>query len=352
MMRRGHKDIGTWIFALSLVMVGLVMPGRAQTNYGAVRGLVSDSQGSVLPNASVSLMNEQTKVVRKSVTNGGGEYLFTALDPGTYTVTISAPAFSKMQQNGILVSIGNTSTVDAKLKTGDVTQQVVVSGEASPLIDTASASEGQTFNTQKLQDLPNLGRNPFVFEKLDNNATPTGDPRFVRAEDQSGTTSISVAGAPVGSTGGANAANNYVVDGIPVSTSAGGATFIPSLEAISDAKVEADTYDAEVGRSGGGVFNTTLKSGSSSYHGTLYGETRQTNWAANAWSNNLVGIQRPDSTTYLYAGAFGGPLPFSHKIKPLDNTFFWISEEGYRQAQPYTSSTSSYVPTHAGRAFG
>ncbi len=348
MMRRGHKDIGTWIFALSLVMVGLVMPGRAQTNYGAVRGLVSDSQGSVLPNASVSLMNEQTKVVRKSVTNGGGEYLFTALDPGTYTVTISAPAFSKMQQNGILVSIGNTSTVDAKLKTGDVTQQVVVSGEASPLIDTASASEGQTFNTQKLQDLPNLGRNPFVFEKLDNNATPTGDPRFVRAEDQSGTTSISVAGAPVGSTGGANAANNYVVDGIPVSTSAGGATFIPSLEAISDAKVEADTYDAEVGRSGGGVFNTTLKSGSSSYHGTLYGETRQTNWAANAWSNNLVGIQRPDSTTYLYAGAFGGPLPFSHKIKPLDNTFFWISEEGYRQAQPYTSSTSSYyLPTPA-----
>ena len=109
MMRRGHKDIGTWIFALSLVMVGLVMPGRAQTNYGAVRGLVSDSQGSVLPNASVSLMNEQTKVVRKSVTNGGGEYLFTALDPGTYTVTISAPAFSKMQQNGILVSIGNTT---------------------------------------------------------------------------------------------------------------------------------------------------------------------------------------------------------------------------------------------------
>ena len=278
----------------------------------------------------------------------GGEYLFTALDPGTYTVTISAPGFNKMQQNGILVGIGKTHTVDAKLKTGDVTQQVVVNGEAAPLIDTASASEGQTFNTQKLQDLPNLGRNPFVFEKLDNNATPTGDPRFVRAEDQSGTTSVSVAGAPIGSTGGANAANNYVVDGIPVSTSAGGATFIPSLEAISDAKVEADTYDAEVGRSGGGVFNTTLKSGSSSYHGTLYGETRQTNWAANAWSNNLVGIQRPDSTTYLYAGAFGGPLPFSHKFKPLDNTFFWITEEGYRQAQPYTSSTSSYyLPTPA-----
>jgi hypothetical protein len=284
--------------------------------------------------------------MRKTVTNSGGEYLFTALDPGSYSVTITAPGFGKMQQTAIVVSIGNTNTVDATLKAGDVTQEVVVAGDTEPLIDTATASEGQTFDTQKLQDLPNLGRNPFVFEKLDNNATPTGDPRFVRAEDQSGTTSISVAGAPVGSAAGPNAANNYVVDGIPVSTSAGGATFIPSLEAISDAKVEVDTYDAEVGRSGGGVFNSTLKSGSSGYHGTLYGETRQTNWVANAWSNKLVGTPRPDSTTYLYAGAFGGPLPFSHKFRALDNTFFWVTEEGYRQAQPYTSSTNSYyLPT-------
>ncbi len=263
MMRIGHNGIGKVLLSLCLSIAGLTVPAIAQTNYGAIRGLVSDAQSSVLPNASVTVTNEQTHIVRKSVTNTGGEYLFTALDPGTYTITITAPGFSKMQQTSVIVSIGNTSTVDATLKTGDVTEQVVVSGEAEPLIDTATASEGQTFDVQKLQDLPNLGRNPFVFEKLDNNATPTGDPRFVRAEDQSGTTSVSVGGAPVGSTSGANAANNYVVDGIPVSTSAGGATFIPSLEAISDAKVEADTYDAEVGRSGGGVFNSTLKSGSS-----------------------------------------------------------------------------------------
>ena len=342
MTRYLHLDAFRWIFIFCFLVAASIGLVKAQTNYGAIRGLVSDPQGSVLPGASVSLLNEQTRVGRSSVTNTGGEYLFTAIDPGTYTVTITAPGFSKLQQKGVVVGIGTTHTVDAALRTGDITQQVVVNGEAAPLIDTATASEGQTFDTQKLQDLPNLGRNPFVFEKLDNNATPTGDPRFVRAEDQSGTTGISVAGAPIGSTSGANAANNYVVDGIPVSTSAGGATFIPSLEAISDAKVEADTYDSEVGRSGGGVFNTTLKSGSSGYHGTLYGETRQTNWAANAWSNKLVGIARPDSTTYLYAGAFGGPLPLSHKFKPLDNTFFWVTEEGYRQAQPYTSSTSSY----------
>ncbi|HEY1648762.1 MAG TPA: TonB-dependent receptor [Terracidiphilus sp.] len=337
-----------WILNLCIFVAASSALGRAQTNYGAVRGMVTDSSGATLANASVLVLNEQTKIVRSTVTNTGGEYLFTALDPGTYTLTVTASGFSKLQQKAILVGIGTTQTVDATMKTGDVTTEIVVNGDSSPMIDTATASEGQTFDTQKLQDLPNLGRNPFVFEKLDNNATPTGDPRFVRAEDQSGTTGVSIAGAPIGSTSGANAANNYVVDGIPVSTSAGGATFIPSLEAISDAKVEAETYDAEVGRSGGGVFNTTLKSGSSAYHGTLYGETRQTNWAANAWSNNLVGIARPDSTTYLYAGAFGGPVPFSHRFKPLDNTFFWVTEEGYRQAQPYTSSTDSYyLPTPA-----
>ncbi len=346
MIRNGQVGFGRSLMLFCALISGSITQIVAQTNYGAIRGLVSDPQGSVLPNASVLLTNEQTKVLRKTATNSGGEYLFTALDPGTYSIAITASGFNKMQQNAIVVSIGNTQTIDAALRAGDVTQQVIVSGDAEALIDTATASEGQTFDTQKLQDLPNLGRNPFVFEKLDNNATPTGDPRFVRAEDQSGTTSISVAGAPVGSAAGPNAANNYVVDGIPVSTSAGGATFIPSLEAISDAKVEVDTYDAEVGRSGGGVFNSTLKSGSSSYHGTLYGETRQTNWAANAWSNKLIGTPRPDSSTYLYAGAFGGPLPFSHKFKPLDNTFFWVTEEGYRQAQPYTSSTSSYyLPT-------
>ena len=74
---------------------------------------------------------------------------------------------------------------------------------SEPLIDTASASEGQVFTSQQLTDLPNLGRNPFEFERLDNNVTPVGDPRYVRAEDQSGSSSVSIAGAPIG-------ANNYV----------------------------------------------------------------------------------------------------------------------------------------------
>ncbi len=190
-----------------------------------------------------------------------------------------------------------------------------------------------------------------MFEKIDSAVTPVGDPRYVRAEDQTGQSTISVAGAPVG-------ANNFAVDGIPISQSNGGVTFIPSLEAVSDVKVQANTYDAEVGRTGGGMFNTTLKSGTEKYHGVLYGMTRQTNWSANSFTNNQTpyvvnGVTtapqtpRPDVTTYLYAGAFGGPVPFSEKSRWTKNTFFWVVEEGYRQAQPLPGSGTNIVPTAA-----
>ena len=349
MIRFQHLRIYRALLALSLLVAMATGLAKAQTNYGAVRGHVADPSDAAIPGASVSLINEGTKIARTTETNSVGDYQFTAVDPGAYTLTVKSANFEELVEKAITIGIGSTATIDAKLKPGQVSQEVEVIGATEPLIDTASADEGQTFDQQKLEDLPNLGRNPFVFDKLDNNVTPTGDPRFVRAEDQSGTTAVSVAGAPIGGSG-SNAANNYVVDGIPVSTSSGGATFIPSLEAIQDAKVQADTYDAEVARSGGGVFNTTLKSGTTAYHGTLYGETRQTPWLANTWSNNSIGLARPDGTTYTYAGAFGGPVPFSNKIKYLNNTFFWVSEEGYRQAQPYTSSTTSYyVPTAAER---
>jgi len=165
-----------------------------------------------------------------------------------------------------------------------------------------------------------------------------------RLQDQNGTDSQSIAGAPIG-------ANTYVVDGIPISTSTGGVTFVPGLESVSDVKVQANTYDAELGRTGGGVFNTSLKSGSNTYHGVLLGLTRQNDLAANQWWNNHTGISKPDYTTYQYAGAFGGAIPFANRNRFLKNTFFWATEEGYRQATPYVSnSVTRYLPTAAERA--
>ena len=327
--------------AAAVVLLGGASGALAQTNTGALRGEVRDASGAKVKDATVTLTNLGTKIVRSATTNDAGIYQFSAIEPGDYKIVVGAAGFKSYEVGTTSVTLAATTTIDATLQVGGSGEVVEVTA-AEPILDTASASGGQLFDKKMIQTLPNLGRNPFIFEKLDSNVTTTGDPRYVRAEDQTGLSQVSVAGAPIGS-------NNYVVDGIPISRSDGGVTFIPSPDAVSDSKVQANAYDAEVGRTGGAVFNTSLTSGSAQYHGSLWGVTRQTPWAANVWFNPTKSPTQ-DDTTYQYAGAFGGPLPFMKKVKFLDNTFFWVTEEGYRQAQFYpSSSASTRVPTAAER---
>ena len=301
---------------LTLMMAAVPML-YGQVKYGNVRGRVTDGSGAIVSGAEVTLTNTGTQIVHSTRTNQAGDYVFTAVDPGTYVVSISAKDFKRVEHKGVVVDLEQTATVDESLPVGTVGETIEVSG-SGPLIDTATASEGQVITEEQIEDLPNQGRNPFTVNKLDNNVTPVGDPRYVRYEDQNGTDSQSVAGAPIG-------ANGYVVDGIPISTSTGGVTFVPAIEAVSDVKVQANTYDSELGRTGGGVFNTSLKSGTTKYHGELFGLTRQNPLAANAWFNDHYGLAKPDYTTYQYAGAFGGALPFSNRSRFLKNTFFWAT---------------------------
>jgi len=328
-----------WVPTLTVVMFA-VSTANAQVNSGAVRGEVKDGSGGLVRGAQVTLTNQETGVSRTDVTNDSGIYLFPTVDPGTYTVTIITPGFARFSTTGNIVTLGKTQTVDATLQIGKESQTIeVVAGTLT--LDTASAEGGQLFSQEQVQNLPTLGRNPFMFSTYDSNVVTLGDPRYVRAEDSTGSSQVSLAGAPSGT-------NSYNVDGIPVSTSSGGETFVVSPDAVSDAKIQSDTFDAEVGRTGGGIFNTSLKSGSDQYHGELYGETRQTPWAANTWFN-FNGTPTPNDETYLYSGAFGGPVPFTNKVPWLKNTFFWATEEGYRQGQPNTGTNQYYVPTPAER---
>jgi hypothetical protein len=336
----------TFVLTVALTLIGVIVPSiHAQNNYGAVRGRVTDDSGAVVPNAKVVLTNDGTEIARTTLTNQAGDYFFTAVDPGTYTVVITAKDFKRVEHNGIIVELERTATVDEKLAVGAAGETIEVSAGSEPLIDTATASGGQLVTEELVEDLPNLGRNPLTrVINLTNNVAPTGDPKKQRLDSINGTDSQSVAGAPIG-------ANSYVVDGIPTSTSTGGITFIPALEAVSGVKVQANTYDAELGRTGGAIFNTSLKSGTNTYHGVLFGNTRQNGLVANDWMNDHNNIAKPDYTTYLYSGAIGGPLPFSNKIRYLKKTFFWATEEGFRQAQPLVSSNRSfYIPTAAERA--
>lgn len=335
------------LFLLAVLFVASVTNCMAQSNYGAMRGIVADPQGAPIAGATVILTSEAKKISRTTVTNGSGEYVFSAVEPATYTVDVTASNFKKTEQTGIVVDSGNTIPLDVKLQVGQAGETVEVTA-AEPIVDNGTSYNGQLIDSQKLQNLPNPGRNPFLFSKLDNNVTPVGDPRFVRFQDQSGSSTISIAGAPLSS-------NNYTIDGIPITDFSNRAVIIPSIEGVEEVKVQANTYDSEIGRTSGGMFNTTLKSGSSRFHGVLQGETRQTNWGANLFFNNRTpytanGVTTPTTPRgaaefYSYVGNLSGPIPLPKILGGPKKTFFSITEEGYRQRSPLTASVSFPVPT-------
>ena len=338
---------------LMLALVALVTCAQAQSNYGTVRGAVMDSQGATVTHAMVNLISNATKLSRSTYTNGAGAYVFSAVEPGSYSLVVTADGFEKSENKDIVIDSGNTIALDVKLQLGS-TQQTVEVTAAEPVVDASTSYNGQLIDSQKLENLPNPGRNPFLFSKLDNNVTAVGDPRFVRFQDQSGSSTISVAGAPMST-------NNYSVDGVPITDFSNRAVIIPSLEAVEEVKVQSNTYDAEIGRTSGGMFNTTLKSGSSTLHGVLQGETRQTNWGANLFFNNRTPVKdasgniisqttpRGAAEFYSYVGAIGGPIPLPRFLGGNNKTFFWITEEGYRQRSPITTN-AFIVPTDKERA--
>ena len=324
-------------FSLVATLLIAFSPAFAQSNYGAVRGIVTDSLNASITKAEIILTNESTHISRKTSSNSSGEYVFSAVEPGKYDITVTGAGFKTTQEIGVVVDSGNTIPLDLKLAVGATSESVEVSATEA-VVNNATSYNGQLIDSQKLQNLPNPGRNPFLFSKLDNSVTPVGDPRFVRFQDQSGSSTISIAGAPLSS-------NNYSIDGVPITDFSNRAVIIPSIEAVEEVKVQANTYDSEIGRTSGGMFNTTLHSGSSTLHGVLQGETRQTNWGANLFFNNRNGLPRSAAEFYSYVGAIGGPIPLPAILGGKDKTFFWIAEEGYRQRSPLTASNSFIVPT-------
>jgi len=314
--------------ALAAVVLSAAAPMYAQSYYGTLKGQVKDPSGATIPNAEITITDLGTKITRKTVTTGSGEYVFNAVDPGNFDITVAAPGFSTYTRHGVNVATQQTVAIDIPLSLGSTGTTIEVTS-AEPIIDSATAQNGQVFDAQKLVDLPNLGRNPFLLTKLNNNVTATGDPRFNRFQDQSGSSAISIAGGPVNM-------NNYLIDGVPITDFSNRAVIIPSVESVQEMKTQANAYDAEAGRTGGGVFNTLLKSGTNTLHGNLYGSTRQSNWNANTWQNNFNGATRPVTTQYSYEGSIGGPIW-------KDKTFFWVTEEGYRQRSPL--GASYFLPT-------
>jgi len=325
------RGLTFWISGLLILSISVVAP--AQSFQGALRGAVHDAGGAVVPGVDVTLINEATNVERATVTNETGQYSFTFVTPGTYKVRASLPGFKTFEQSGFTIGTQQSAVLDIALQVGGVNEEIRVTAD-SPLVETETASTGVNLSSAVLHDLPNTGRNAFMSALLTPNVIHTGNPFYVRQQDQTNSTLISLGGGPL-------RGNNYLLDGVPITDLRNRAIFLPNIDAIGEVKVQVNTYDAEMGRTGGGVFNTTLRSGANQWHGHGMIQQRPDIWSANDFFSNRGGIPRPNFYYWLWGGSFGGPIK-------KDKTFFWASEEGYHTGTVWTASLTE--PTAAMKA--
>ena len=279
-----------------------------QSFQGSLRGRVLDPNGAGTPAAKITLTDEATSVPLTTVSDAKGEYDFAAITPATYTVTVEAAGFKKLEQKDVVILTQINSTLDLSLEIGQVSESVNVTTEA-PALETADGSTGQLIQNQQITDLPLLGRNPFFEGELAQDVVYAANPEFHRMQDQNGNSQVSISGGPLRT-------NNYTVDGISITDSNNRAVIVPSPEAVQELNLQTSVYDAEVRRTGGATFNTSIKSGTNDLHGSAVGHLRETDWLA---------IIIPK----LYNGR--------------NKTFFFATDEAYRETDGSTTTLS--LPT-------
>ncbi len=291
---------------------GLASSSFAQGTQGGIRGAVRDS-GGVTPGTAVTLVNESTNATRNTVTNAQGEYVFDNVLPATYTIKAALTGFKTYENRSVRIGAQQFITLDVLLEVGGMQETVTVVG-GTPLIETSNASVASTLDATTLQLLPTAGRNPFFLATTVPNVIPTGDPQFVRQQDQTNSSLLSLGGGP-------RRANNYTLDGVAITDMRNRAVIIPSIEAVEEVKVQVSTYDAEMGRTGGGVFTTLGKSGSNRWQGSALYQNRP------KWGQGKFFFSRnqpkPDTYFHLWGGSLGGPIV-------RNRTFFWASTESYQ----------------------
>ena len=330
---------------VAVVSLGLAALGMGQEYRGTILGRVTDPAGAAVVGAKVSATNEATNVSASTVTAADGAYLVPFQNPGRYRVEVEAAGFRKHVQSGITVSINAQVTVAVRLEIGQLTESVTVTADA-PLLESTTASLGQVINRQKLEAMPLNGRMIFMLNRLSQGViwqTPTfgaTGTSGLRPFDNNGGSAWSMNGGRVSS-------NEFLLDGAPNSTR-GRYNFAPPVDAVEEFKLQTHSFDAQYGRTGGGVVNMTLKSGTNDLHGQVWDFVKYGVWNASNSLNVAQGRPKPPQQYNQYGATGTGPVHIPKLYNGRDRTFWMFTWEGLRERVPFPVTTS--VPTVAERA--
>ena len=335
-MRLCALIVGALLFGASLL--------HAQVDTGSISGTVTDASGAVLKGAAVTLTNEGTGAELTTTTGDSGNYTFSPVRIGNYTVSASSAGFQKTTQRNLTVNVGANVLANFTLKPGAVSETVEVTS-TTPQLQTQDASVGQVVDARNVNNLPLNGRNfTFLAQTVAGVNTPQADTRG------------NAASGAFAANGNRPAQNNYMLDGIDNNSDTvdflNGTNFVvlPPVDAIQEFKVQTTDFSAEYGRSGAAVLNATIKSGTNAFHGTVWEFFRNDKLDAADFferkqnlSTGLLETSKGELRQNQYGFSIGGPVIIPHLLDGRNKLFFFGDYEGLkrRQGVPHNGS----VPT-------
>ena len=294
-----------WISLLGLIWTAQVLAQGGAT--GAITGTVLDPSGAVVAGAEVRIVNQDTgTLTRTTKTDANGSFTATLLPVGNYTVNVVSSGFQEAKFINVAVRVTETTRMEAKLRPLAVQEKVEVQAQVQT-VDTSTATTGQAIDARTIRDLPLATQN---FQQLLTLSAGTNSDLNASASLGRGDVRIQVNGQREDN-------NNYLIEGISATdynVAELTNTPLPSPDVVQEFKVQTSLYDATQGRNGGGNINAILKTGTKTFHGSLFEFFRNTDLNANEWFLNRSQInlglpqQRPDIKQNIFGGSLGGPV--------------------------------------------
>jgi len=324
------------LLAAASVLCCSALVARAQTpTTGQIVGVVTDPSGGVVAGANVALTSD-AGVQRNAQTGSAGRYTFALLDPGRYTMEVTAKGFATVKLEAITVKITETTVLDVALKMATAVATVSVTAE-SPQVQSESATKGTVIDQSDIRGLPLPTRN---FQQLLTLTTGASASLTNSSELGRGDVAVYVNGQRALS-------NNMVINGIDANSIGTGSTpnlAVPAIDSMQEFIVQTSMYDATEGRNAGGVIAAVTKSGTNNWHGDLYEFVRNTALDANNFFLNDENVARPTYDRNQFGGTLGGPV-----IK--DRAWFFVSYQGTRETNGTSldnSLSTMFLPAYLG----
>jgi outer membrane receptor protein involved in Fe transport len=310
-----------WVWALILTLA-TASGVLAQSQNGSISGVVTDNSGAVVAKAQVTVINVGTGAIRGTTTTSAGAFTVEGLPPQDYKVSVTAPGFGKTEAT-LNVSVGSSNTINIKLSVSDTTVSIDVAANSLSGINLENGELSQVISTSQLVELPTETRNPYALTGL--SGSVSADP------------SATSRGVGYNINGARSASTEILLDGNENTYlfSVGVATVVP-LDAVQEFRLITSNYGPEYGRASGGVVNVITKSGTNSFHGTVYEFYRPSTFASNSYYNNANGIPLHRFVRNNFGYSIGGPIK-------RDKLFFFSDTEWLRIRS--NNVTQYYIPT-------